>query len=169
MNMKILLTFIVVFFLFAAPTSAHPGGTASDGCHYCKTNCDKWGEAWGERHCHGGGSEQTSQPIQQSQPEPNPYIRPIKISIPTKVPTAVPTSAPLPTPTLSSTPTPTIRPTSMDLGTTDSSSDESSDKSEDIKTEPLTATETTVGLGVLGSMGYGALWIGKKILARFIS
>lgn len=33
---------------------AHPGNTAADGCHYCRTNCDKWGEAWGERHCHGG-------------------------------------------------------------------------------------------------------------------
>jgi hypothetical protein len=36
---------------------AHPGNTASDGCHYCRTNCDKWGEAWGERHCHGGYDE----------------------------------------------------------------------------------------------------------------
>src|SRR3989338_5370333 len=34
--------------------NAHPGNTATDGCHYCRTNCDKWGEAWGERHCHGG-------------------------------------------------------------------------------------------------------------------
>jgi hypothetical protein len=35
---------------------AHPGRTASDGCHYCRTNCDKWGETWGARHCHGGGA-----------------------------------------------------------------------------------------------------------------
>lgn len=33
--------------------SAHPGRTASDGCHYCRTNCDKWGVAWNQRHCHG--------------------------------------------------------------------------------------------------------------------
>ena len=32
--------------------SAHPGNTASDGCHYCWTNCDYWGEEWEERHCH---------------------------------------------------------------------------------------------------------------------
>ena len=32
---------------------AHPGGTASDGCHYCRTNCDAWGVPWDERHCHG--------------------------------------------------------------------------------------------------------------------
>lgn len=36
---------------------AHPGNTASDGCHYCRTNCDYWGEAYGERHCHGGYGE----------------------------------------------------------------------------------------------------------------
>ena len=36
--------------------SAHPGNTASDGCHYCRTNCDKWGEVYGERHCHGGST-----------------------------------------------------------------------------------------------------------------
>jgi len=35
-------------------TYAHPGNTASDGCHYCRTNCDKWGEVWDARHCHGG-------------------------------------------------------------------------------------------------------------------
>lgn len=33
---------------------AHPGRTASDGCHYCRTNCGKWGVAWDQRHCHGG-------------------------------------------------------------------------------------------------------------------
>lgn len=32
--------------------SAHPGRTAADGCHYCRTNCDKWGVPWNERHCH---------------------------------------------------------------------------------------------------------------------
>lgn len=35
---------------------AHPGNTASDGCHYCRTNCDKWGVPWNARHCHGGSS-----------------------------------------------------------------------------------------------------------------
>ena len=33
--------------------SAHPGGTANDGCHYCGINCDKWGVSWNRRHCHG--------------------------------------------------------------------------------------------------------------------
>jgi len=37
--------------------SAHPGRTASDGCHYCRTNCSSWGVPWNERHCHGRASE----------------------------------------------------------------------------------------------------------------
>jgi len=37
--------------------SAHPGRTAADGCHYCRTNCDSWWEEWNVRHCHGGSSE----------------------------------------------------------------------------------------------------------------
>ena len=45
-----------VLALFVALTAgtvwAHPGGLAADGCHYCRTNCPKWGEVEGERHCH---------------------------------------------------------------------------------------------------------------------
>ena len=37
---------------------AHPGRTASDGCHYCWTNCDRWGEVEGARHCHGNNIEE---------------------------------------------------------------------------------------------------------------
>lgn len=42
----------------AGPVAAHPGNTASDGCHYCRTNCGSWGVPWDQRHCHGasGGS-----------------------------------------------------------------------------------------------------------------
>jgi micrococcal nuclease len=43
-------------FLFSSPVLAHPGKTASDGCHYCRTNCDKWGVLWNQRHCHGGSA-----------------------------------------------------------------------------------------------------------------
>lgn len=39
---------------------AHPGNTASDGAHYCRTNCDSWGVPWNERHSHGGGSTYSS-------------------------------------------------------------------------------------------------------------
>ncbi|OGL81173.1 hypothetical protein A3B21_02695 [Candidatus Uhrbacteria bacterium RIFCSPLOWO2_01_FULL_47_24] len=48
-----------ILFFSLQQSSAHPGRTASDGCHYCRTNCDSWGVAWNARHCHGG----TSAPI----------------------------------------------------------------------------------------------------------
>jgi len=49
--MKTLLT--LIFLLITQATFAHPGRTASDGCHYCRTNCGSWGVPWNERHCHG--------------------------------------------------------------------------------------------------------------------
>ena len=50
MSIGAFLAFVVV--LTASPVWAHPGGRAADGCHYCQTNCAKWGEVEGERHCH---------------------------------------------------------------------------------------------------------------------
>jgi len=55
MIIAIKLLFIALMFV-TLPVFAHPGRTASDGCHYCRTNCDDWGEVYGARHCHGGGS-----------------------------------------------------------------------------------------------------------------
>ena len=52
----------LVLALTASSAFAHPGRTASDGCHYCRTNCARWGVATGVRHCHGGTST----------PEPDP-------------------------------------------------------------------------------------------------
>lgn len=43
---------LLALFLFSSVVAAHPGRTATDGCHYCRTNCDKWGEVAGQRHCH---------------------------------------------------------------------------------------------------------------------
>lgn len=64
---KLIISLSILFlFFFSASTSfAHPGRTASDGCHYCRTNCDSWGVPWNERHCHGGyKSPSVSTPIQ---------------------------------------------------------------------------------------------------------
>jgi len=52
---SIILLGIIVF---SDKALAHPENTASDGCHYCRTNCDKWGVAWNERHCHGKNTSQ---------------------------------------------------------------------------------------------------------------
>lgn len=52
---RLLFAFLVCFLflnLFTTPLFSHPGKLAADGCHYCRTHCDKWGEAQGERHCH---------------------------------------------------------------------------------------------------------------------
>lgn len=59
----IFFIFIVAIFISSMYSNgrvkAHPGNTASDGCHYCRTNCDYWGEVYGERHCHGGADIST--------------------------------------------------------------------------------------------------------------
>ncbi len=54
---KLLITIIILLSIYPPTVFAHPGNTADDGCHYCRTNCDKWGEAWNKRHCHGGTSD----------------------------------------------------------------------------------------------------------------
>ncbi len=46
---------------------SHPGRTASDGCHYCRTNCASWGYTTGTRHCNGGSA--SSYQTSNSEPE----------------------------------------------------------------------------------------------------
>lgn len=77
---------LVLFFLivFASSVEAHPGRTAADGCHYCRTNCDSWGVPWNERHCHGGGVP----PVQSS--EQPPIVQ--STEVPTRTPTRTPPS-----------------------------------------------------------------------------
>lgn len=48
------VSFFVFFLLFPTPILAHPGNTAADGCHYCWTNCAKWGYTYNTRHGHHG-------------------------------------------------------------------------------------------------------------------
>lgn len=36
----------------ANPAEAHSGRTEKDGCHYCRTNCEKYGVRKDMRHCH---------------------------------------------------------------------------------------------------------------------
>ena len=62
-----------ILFFGLQKSSAHPGRTASDGCHYCRTNCDSWGVAWNARHCHGG-VPLSPPPTPPPPPEPEPTI-----------------------------------------------------------------------------------------------
>ncbi|PIQ72812.1 hypothetical protein COY13_03310 [Candidatus Roizmanbacteria bacterium CG_4_10_14_0_2_um_filter_36_35] len=91
------LLILTVPLIFSNSVFAHPGRTAADGCHYCRTNCDSWGVPWNERHCHNGG---TVQGIQESAPVYNP---PINTPIPWPTWTPIPTKTPIPTITLSPT------------------------------------------------------------------
>lgn len=97
MKLSLVLLLAVSLFVFGSTTAnAHPGNTASDGCHYCRTNCDKWGIPWNERHCHGEtiNTNTTTQQI-----APSPEIQP--------------TSTPIFEPTVRSTAKPTIEPTAL--------------------------------------------------------
>lgn len=91
----LLLTFL---FIFSSSVFAHPGRTAADGCHYCRTRCDYWRVPWNQRHCHGGGTTATNTPI------PWPTLTPVPTYTPVSTNTPVPTNTP--TPTLTSIPTP---------------------------------------------------------------
>ena len=63
-----LLLVVPLVLLLVAEVAAHPGRTAADGCHYCRTNCDRWNVEADKRHCHGGGSSPTSTTQTQTQP-----------------------------------------------------------------------------------------------------
>jgi micrococcal nuclease len=85
------VSFILVLFclfVFASSVEAHPGRTAADGCHYCRTNCDSWGVPWNERHCHGGGVIADPPPIVENPP----------VILKETTPTTIPTKKPTPTP-----------------------------------------------------------------------
>ena len=52
---------LAIFVCYVASIGvAHPGGTASDGCHYCRSNCEKWDLDQDQRHCHDGGSDSSA-------------------------------------------------------------------------------------------------------------
>ncbi len=58
MKKKILFLFVVYSIVLCIPNSvfAHPGKTDGNGCHYCRTNCSKWGLNNNEYHCHSGNT-----------------------------------------------------------------------------------------------------------------
>lgn len=61
-----LLFFLSTILVNPSIVAAHPGKTATDGCHYCRTNCDTWGVPCDERHCLEGAMKQinpTSVPL----------------------------------------------------------------------------------------------------------
>ena len=57
-----LICIVLLCFLLITPNKveAHPGRTDANGCHYCRTNCAKWGLSDGQYHCHNGGEYNSS-------------------------------------------------------------------------------------------------------------
>lgn len=94
--MKISIALLLLLLFYTPKTFAHPGRTAADGCHYCRTNCDSWGVPWNERHCHGGGDPD---PIYESAPYVPLPTKKLYIP-PTRIPTRRPTITPSPIPIL---------------------------------------------------------------------
>lgn len=135
---KLLLIVPVLFFFVPSIVSAHPGRTASDGCHYCRTNCAKWGEVEGARHCHNGGTVTTT--IKPSTPKPD--IATLKPSTPK--PTIAPTEAPTNTPEVLSISTEASQPTATPK----------------VEVQGSTASNITSGLLPLGLL----ILFGPKIL-----
>src|SRR5918992_1413577 len=95
---KLLLLFAFVFLFVVSLAEAHPGKTAADGCHYCRTNCDAYGVPWNERHCHGGGSA----PVQSAPVVEQPVQQQQVVQKPTSAPIILPTRKPTPTPYIES-------------------------------------------------------------------
>lgn len=169
-----ILPLTILLLLMPENIFAHPGRTASDGCHYCRTNCASWGEVYGARHCHGGGT--------YSPPSANTYTPPTNTPIPTKRPTNTPTLRPTFTPTPTATvtfiPSPTSAPTFTNTKTpTPSSKQEFFGKKTEVENatptpEPLTAGQTASALGVLGGIialpAWGVYKVIKKIKKRAI-
>lgn len=68
--MRKIIIFITVLIIFTQNIFAHPGNTDSDGCHTCRTNCEKWGLNYDEYHCHNAKG---ANPVNQSKSIDNDY------------------------------------------------------------------------------------------------
>lgn len=61
-KVSLMLVFLVSIITILVPINvlAHPGRLNSNGCHYCRTNCTKWGLNNNEYHCHSGNTYSNS-------------------------------------------------------------------------------------------------------------
>lgn len=155
MGRKILLS-LTFFLVFVSQAQAHPGNTAADGCHYCRTNCDKWGVEWNERHCHGGGSAPLpSTPKPTPIPTPKPTSTPRPTSTPT--PTTIPTDSPSPEPTEAT----IIEENNDEEVTLDSEQED--ENTDSLNPENSNNSVATLGkMGILGFVGYKVVKAIKK-------
>lgn len=119
-----------LFFQAAGFVWAHPGNTAADGCHFCRSNCEQWGYTPNTRHGHNGEAcdpalgpidpkygGRPDQPVPTAIPNSPSPVPPTRVP-PTMVPvtlaptlTLVPTMTLNPVPTVAVVPTVTVEPT----------------------------------------------------------
>lgn len=71
---NILILVVITVILNTNQVSAHSGGTDSNSCHTCHTNCEKYGLGYEEYHCHNP----------KAQPAPS-YTPPIPSYSPPKI------------------------------------------------------------------------------------
>ena len=148
--MLLLVISSLSLFIFSKDILAHPGNTASDGCHYCRTRCSYWGVPWNQRHCHGG-----------YMPPADTYITPTAIPKPTSTPTPRPTSTPVPKPTSTAIPTPNE--TSIPVSTPTELPEVKGEGTEDIQSAEESGDSGSgmlLPLGVLGLVG--GYWFYKR-------
>ncbi len=114
----------LICIVFVSVVSAHPGRTASDGCHFCRTNCDTWGYTYNTRHGHQGQVCDSSighvdplylSPIPTLTPAPTPkqtytdvIVTPEMTIAPPVISTIEPTAEPIIEPTIESVIGPTV-------------------------------------------------------------
>lgn len=139
---RLVLIALVLAFSFPAIVAAHPGRTASDGCHYCRTRCDYWGVTWNVRHCHGGSVVL---------PPPPPTIK----STPKPKPPYTPQSTATPTPSLE----PEVRGESFEPSPTPTQLTASDSETN--------GGDVILGLLTLGALLGGTVWLIKKAWNKF--
>ena len=137
-------TLLLTTILLTLPQTvyAHPGRTAADGCHYCRTNCASWGEIQDARHCHGGSvippiDAVTPNPTLKPTSPPKPTLKPT----PTPKPTIIPTKTP--EPTVVPTPSPEVK------GNATSQSEQTTEPTPNVESSNETSDSNTGSVMVL--------------------
>lgn len=120
-NLEIAVLWFFIFF-FPLVVFAHPGRTDSEGCHICRTNCDLYGVAWNERHCHYASTPESTPPPSPPNPSPPspPPVPPPANPPPPSAPSSPPPT-PNPSPAPAPLPTPPVPPTPSDSSQSGSS------------------------------------------------
>ena len=162
----IILLLLSILLVFPKNSSAHPGNTSSDGCHYCRTNCDSWGVPWNQRHCHGG---YTTTNLDEEIESYETQIKNLQTSTPTPTVIAIPTPTPSPTPkpTPRPTPTPTIEPPVQTPEVKGETVEKSSPTPTPLISPYVSSSKSILSLILFFGMIGGAFLLIRKVIKKF--